>query len=167
MERLYEYNVVAQLERPAFYLRAPQQLGQAELQLGLPTRRVLIVIGRRCAGKTTFGDYLREQYDAIHLEASSLLRELGSRDGVEIVDSTSAKQFLDNHGYAVVAKEVLRILEIFSSQAVVVTGIRTIEELEELLRAVPSMEVITIEADTKTRFLRHIHCTSSEPIPTI
>lgn len=156
LDRLYEYNSVAQLDRSAFHVRQTQQLAQSELPLGFRNRRVFAVVGHRCAGKTTFGDFARHEFGALHLEASLLIRELAMKDGESIEDSKDAKAYLGKHGYAVVAHEIVRILELRNAEPAVITGIRTVEELEYLVEKIPELEIVAINADLKTRFFRHI-----------
>jgi inosine/xanthosine triphosphate pyrophosphatase family protein/dephospho-CoA kinase len=152
LDRLYEYNTAVRLEGSGYISRKRSVGLQGELPL--VGRRVIAAIGPRCAGKTTFGDDFRAA-GAMHLEASSILREVASNRGEVVQSSADAIAFLRKHGFDVVAREIGKLIELRGSNTTVITGLRTIEEIEALHEIIPRLEVISIEADVKTRFFRH------------
>src|SRR4051794_26564348 len=89
---------------------------------------VLVVIGNKCAGKTTLSDYLIARDDVMIIEASSVLRSLAS-DADEPVDSADdAYRFLCANGLDCVAHTVAKYIERSSAVQNIVTGLRTVEE---------------------------------------
>jgi inosine/xanthosine triphosphate pyrophosphatase family protein/dephospho-CoA kinase len=164
LDRLYEYNSAVALEGSVYISRkSPVRLHD---ELPLIGRRVIAAIGPRCAGKTTLGDYLRS-VGAMHLEASSVLRDLARKRDEVVETSADAIAFLRKHGFGVVAREIGKLIELQGATMTVITGLRTIEEIETLQDMVPRLEVIFIEADIKTRFLRHTKRARTQEVSTI
>ena len=69
---------------------------------------------------------------ATHLEASSVLRELARQRDEVVESSADAFAFLRKHGFDVVAREIGKLIELQGSDTTVITGLRTIEEIEAL-----------------------------------
>jgi hypothetical protein len=118
---------------------------------------VLLVVGHKCAGKSTFSDFLTGERNGVFgLEASMLLRNLAAEDGVTIDTSADALVYLQDKGWDIVAESAAAYVAREGAQLNVVTGLRTVEELLLLRRNFPQAKIVLIEADLRTRFERHI-----------
>lgn len=152
ISRLEEYTAVLNLPTQSYIHRqSPEALKQLPLFAGT----VFIIVGHTCAGKTTFGDRAHRIHDLVHIEASAIVRMI-QRDRGEDGGSTFhfAQKLLQEHGPDIIA---LKILQIYSSQfdkGVVITGFRTVEELELIKSHLPHAKVLFIEASERTRFQR-------------
>lgn len=156
INRLEEYAVVLNVSPPAYSRRTKVTI-EGQRTLWSSDRRVIIVVGRTCAGKTTFGERAAEHHAFRFHEASAVLRMLA--DGA--VDPglgafEMAEAFLRDHGPDVVARKVIEILDMENDRDAVITGFRTVEEIDLLKRVIPDARVVLIEASERTRFERHL-----------
>ena len=120
------------------------------------SRTVVLAVGARCSGKTTFSDYMAN-YESVRVyEASTVLREIGEETGVIPSNSTEALEFLSEVGWDSVARKIADYIDKDDSRLSVVTGLRTPEELLFLKRRFPAARIILIDADQRIRFERHI-----------
>jgi inosine/xanthosine triphosphate pyrophosphatase family protein/dephospho-CoA kinase len=118
---------------------------------------LLVVIGNKCAGKSTLSDFLTGQLqDIFVLEASTLLRNLAAEDNTSVVSSNDALAYLQAKGWDVVAQAATSCITREGARLNIVTGLRTTEELLHVRRAFPQTKVVLVEADQRTRFERHI-----------
>jgi len=154
IDRLEEYAASLNLPSNA-YSRVRPVAPSNQLLLLKEHKPVLIVVGKTCAGKTTFG-----QRGGTHklqwAEASGVLRTFRSaydEDGRD--DYQFAKDTLETKGADVVARKVLQLFDRDLDDGLVVTGFRTIEELEVFRTYVPRAEVVLVESSERTRFRRH------------
>ena len=158
LTRLEEYTAVLNLSS-SVYLRRTSEVSPAQLSL-LPApeeSRILIVVGHTCAGKTTFGEYARESSGMEFVEASSILRMIESGQGEVSLDPfSSATKTLQQLGPDVVARKVLQLYGNRAEKGMVITGYRTIEELEVTKKHFPDARVVLVEAADRTRFQRHL-----------
>jgi inosine/xanthosine triphosphate pyrophosphatase family protein/dephospho-CoA kinase len=152
ISRLEEYTAVLNLPAQAYSRRQfPDSLRQLPLFAGT----ILIVVGHTCAGKTTFGDRARDVHDYLHIEASAIVRMLqreGDLNEMSILEF--AKKLTDDNGPDVVARKILQMYSSRFDKGVVITGFRTIEELELIRSHFPQARVVFIEASERTRFQR-------------
>jgi inosine/xanthosine triphosphate pyrophosphatase family protein/dephospho-CoA kinase len=156
MQRLEELNASINLG-PAFYtVRRGNEPLAGQLLLPGSGQRVLIIVGHKCAGKTTLSDHLASRADTTVFEASTVLRDFAAECGVTLQSSESASLFLRQKGMDIIARKIGEYLELNSSSLRVITGFRTIEELLYIRKKFPSARVILVEADEKLRFERHI-----------
>jgi len=144
--------------RPNFYTVRrstnfpPEQLSLIEE----PSRHVVIVVGARCSGKTTFSDYMA-RYDSVRVyEASTVLRGIGEELGVIPNNSDEALAFLQEIGWDSVARKIADYIDKDDARLNVVTGLRTPEELLFLKRRFPLAKIVLVDADQRLRFERHI-----------
>ena len=149
LDRLYEYNAVANVGSSGFRSRPRRSSAERKPP-------ILVVIGHRCAGKTAFGDFACREFGAVHIEASSVIRQIAKRAGERAETSKEATEFLQRHGFDVVAREIVNLVEQDSEHPTVITGIRTVEELLYLARTLTELEIVHVQADPKTRFARHL-----------
>lgn len=161
IERLEELNAVANLGRWNYVARRPADadigVGSQLSLLPADRRDVLIVIGHKCAGKSTFSDFLTGQRAGVFaLEGSTLLRQIAAEQGGEIASSADAMAFLEKRNWDVVAKRAAEYIARESADLNVITGMRTIEEVLWLRSMLPAARVVLIEADPRTRFERHV-----------
>lgn len=118
---------------------------------------VWIVIGHKCAGKTTFSDYVTGQSgSAFSLEGSTLLRNIAAEENVSIESSESALSYLSRRGWDIVASRAVEYIKRESAPLTLITGLRTVEEIQRVWEAFPKARVILVEADQRTRYERHI-----------
>jgi len=157
LSTLEQLNAAINL-RPNFYTTRtsvnphPEQLTLIED----PSRHVILVIGAKCAGKTTFSDYMAN-YESVRVyEASTILRGIGEEAGVVPGSSDEALAFLSETGWDSVARKVADYIEKDNARLNVVTGLRTPEEILLLKRRFPSAHIVLIDADQRIRFERHI-----------
>jgi dephospho-CoA kinase len=157
LHRLQELNAALNL-RPSFYtIRRP---GFAPGQLSLipqNTRIILLVIGDKCAGKTTFSDHVASAYEEVRVyEASNILRSIADQEGISPNTADDALAYLGRVGWQVVAEKVAAYMDMNESRWNIVTGLRTPEELLYLKERFPEAAIILIDADPRIRFERHI-----------
>lgn len=123
---------------------------------------VLILCGFPCAGKTTLSQYLVREYAYIHIEASDFMylsfylrHDLGT--GVRISDF--AEEAL-NQKPEIAAEKVAEYIKTLDDAPIVVSGFRSIKEVEWLENELERWEnsrtltVGFIEAEQSTRFKR-------------
>ena len=109
IERLEELNAAVNIGNRSYIVRRPAEpdveiASQLSL-LPVDRRGVLVVIGHKCAGKSTFSDFLTGLRSSVFaLEGSTLLRQIAAEEGVEVRTSVNALGFLETRGWDVVAK---------------------------------------------------------------
>lgn len=91
-----------------------------------------LLLGSTCAGKTTLAEYLAKEYDYYHIEASDFMHQEfyrihGTGSSVKIGDF--AEKALEEDPI-IVAKQVLEFCKNIKSKPIVVSGFRTLEEVE-------------------------------------
>lgn len=129
---------------------------------------VLIVVGHTCAGKTTFGEWSRAAHNLHFIEASSILRMVQQKVGIDGTDAYAiAKRTLTEYGPDVVARKILELYHSELRRGVAITGFRTIEEVEVIRKELPNAKVVLIEASDRTRFQRHLERGRNEEIRTM
>ncbi|MDZ5698698.1 non-canonical purine NTP pyrophosphatase [Chelativorans sp. M5D2P16] len=171
IERLEELNAVINLGRWNHVVRqaadAEREVGSQLSLLPLDRREVLIVIGHKCAGKSTFSDFLMGQRTGVFaLEGSTLLRQIAEEEGITISNSADAMAFLEKRGWDIVAKRAADYIARENADINIVTGMRTVEEVLWLRSKLPAARVVLIEADPRTRFERHVKRARSDDAQT-
>lgn len=160
VDRIEELN--SSLNLPPQYYVAGSKVVQNQSQIslfeavGVHTKLVVAVIGKKCAGKSTLGQQWAKSEDVLFLEASRLLLTLADGKGRKLNDNDAALEFLDEFGLGQVGIEASRIIEEEGKRINVVTGLRTLEELIALITAFPDLLIICVEADKRLRFERLI-----------
>ena len=165
---LENFNAAINL-RPSFYTTRRSidlQPGQLSL-IPEPSKTVVLVVGARCSGKTTFSDYMAN-YESVRVyEASTVLRGIAEEAGVIPSNSDEALVFLREVGWDSVARKIAEYIEKDDARVSVVTGLRTPEELLLLKRRFPAARIVLIEADQRIRFERHIRRARDRTLATI
>jgi len=156
IDRLEEYQGILNLPSHAYTrMTSPKRVDQPSL-FPLATRPLYIVVGYTCAGKTTFGDYASTRYGYTFIEASSVLRTLKDESHLNLSPFELAQNILDINGPDAVAIRILQLCSREPSRGLVITGFRTIEEVELIKQNYQSGKVIWVESSEKTRFARYL-----------
>ena len=154
--RLEEYAAVLNLSPHSYSTKRP--LSPSPGPLLFPTEvDLLVVVGLRCAGKTTLGQHLASHHDFRFIEASSIVRMLQREVDVQTTDAFHlASEVLRRKGPDIVARQIVGMWGNELQNKCVITGFRTIEEVEFIREKVPGCQVVLIEASERTRFERHL-----------
>ena len=118
--------------------------------------RILLVVGNKCAGKTTLSDYVASLDEAVPIEASKVLRSLAWEAEETIDDHRGALEFLNLNGMDCVARRIGDHIQRTDTRLHVVSGLRTIEEILHLKKCFPRAEIVLIDSDPRIRFERHL-----------
>jgi inosine/xanthosine triphosphate pyrophosphatase family protein/dephospho-CoA kinase len=119
-------------------------------------RLAVIVVGRTCAGKTTLSEYLESEHEFQSVEASSLVRDEHARRGDGSDLTTFAYKWMDESGRDIVARTILDSYPEKLSGSFVISGFRTLEEVELFKREIPDVKIIHVEASDRTRYARFL-----------
>jgi len=161
IDRLEEYAAALNLPGTAYRRRRASSLADmpslfSPRDAGAPPG--VLVVGRTCAGKTTFAEYASGRHDVLYIEASAIVRSLkvaplttDDRDGYAF-----AKRSLDELGHDVVGREIVRRYGDKLDGPFVISGLRDIDEIRYLKQAVPRTLVVLVDASERTRFERHL-----------
>lgn len=130
------------------------------ISLRLLFHPLFIITGPTCAGKTSIGKYLLEKYNYYHIEASDFmtleyLETHGNRSGIEI--GVFAKEILEVKPYVVVERVINYLNELPETPAVVITGFRTVDEIEFFNQNSPlkgKVETVFINSEYEIRYQR-------------
>lgn len=119
-----------------------------------------IVVGLSCSGKSTIADYLSQEFNFFHIEASDFMHLIylethGEKSEVRIGDF--ARDLLSVKPTEV-AERVLNFLEVYHWPNIVITGFRKVEEVDYIRKnlVAGSIRTIFINADTDIRHVRFI-----------
>ncbi len=120
-----------------------------------------LVCGLPCAGKTTLGEFLSNEHDYYHIEASDFMylsyyERHGINSTVKIPDF--AEKVLKKTP-AIVVDQVLAHLNEIKDSPFIITGFRSPEELRIFIkkyRGLNTVYPVFIEADSKKRFQRNL-----------
>lgn len=158
IHRVEEYTAFLNLPIHS-YKRKPKQINTGQLPLSLDKQELLIVLGSTCAGKTTFGQYASLHRNFTWIEASSVVRMLRESDLQEKRMSNLqvyAESLLKNRGMDLIAKKVLELISNKTYSHIVITGFRTLEEIEFMKYNFPEVKIVLIEVSERNRFERYI-----------
>lgn len=163
IDRLEEYAAALNLPPTAYRRKRPlmNPVEEPHSLFSTPESRpapALLVVGRTCAGKTTFAEYASAQHGLKYIEASAVVRSLD----VEPLPTddqegfTFAMRALDQLGHDIVPREIVRRYGDQLEGPFVVSGLRDLEELRLMRNLVPRAQVVFVEASERTRFERHV-----------
>ena len=156
LDRIEEYAAVGNLPAQAYAVRRIKAVGQGSL---FPARSLLIlVVGRICAGKTTFGRHVADAHGWLHVEASDEMNALATECDEKGVEDLflRAKELLRHRGPDCVARSIVKRYYGRLDGGVVITGFRAIEEVVYFRNRYPSCVVMYINAGDRVRFSRHL-----------
>jgi inosine/xanthosine triphosphate pyrophosphatase family protein/dephospho-CoA kinase len=160
--RMEEMNAALNLGSSFYTIRRPEVPFQEQLAFRelLPPEesepQILLVIGHKCAGKTTLSDYLAGRDGVMVYEASSVLRQLASEAGESVDTADDAFNFLREHGLDCVAEAIAKYVDRAKANLTVITGLRTVEEVFLLVHRFRQARVVLIDSDARTRYERHL-----------
>lgn len=133
---------------------------QKKSHLTLPKDDIChIVVGLSCSGKTTIAEYLSNEYNFFHIEASDFMHLLyRAKHGVnsEVDIGKFAVEIL-NDTPSIITSEIIKYLESYDWPRVIITGFRKNEEVETFLKdyAISSdIKIFEISANLETRLKR-------------
>jgi len=160
VDRLEEHACVLNLSPAAYGVTLRRRPDVRQLPLisaGSPARQSLIVLGRTCAGKTTFAEFGEQRYGLAFVEASGIVRSFWQSEsrGEEKV-AEFAQRLFEESGPDFVAREILDRYSDKLRGPFVISGFRLLEEIETIREAIPDVVVILIEAAERTRFARDL-----------
>jgi inosine/xanthosine triphosphate pyrophosphatase family protein/dephospho-CoA kinase len=165
VDRLEEYCCAANAPSSAYARKAaliPTVYGDyVQPQLfPIQTDRAILIVGPPCSGKSTMGMFALENDDleCQVVDASAIVRakreELGQQD-IEI--SEFARDLLQREGPDVVARMIAqRFAATPHTSTLVVTGFRTIEEVQFFRDSFPNVQVVSVEAPARVRYDRYV-----------
>jgi hypothetical protein len=151
--RLEELNAALNIG-PSFYTnrqRTSRNAVQLPLLIDEHQQDVLLVIGHKCAGKTTLADHAACREGVKVYEASSVLRTLAGENERTISSSSDAHAFLSEFGLGAVGVRLSEYISHSGSGTNIVTGLRTPEEILALKMAFPNARIVLIETDPRVR----------------
>ncbi len=159
LDRLEEYTGALNLSGQGYRIRPPQNLRQQpSLFPQQPAGVVFVVVGYTCAGKTTLADYANTKHSLAFIEASGVMRMLAKETHTERQSPfDSAQELLSKCGPDIVARKIVDLYSDQLSAGAVISGFRTIEELEVIREHFPQAKVVVIEASERVRFQRCIN----------
>lgn len=114
-----------------------------------PRQRVLLVVGRTCAGKSTMGMHLAQKHRACFVEASAVVQRLLAGRPEE--PPGSPPPGLD---YALIANAIVDLVRACEGPLVVISGLRTLCEYQVLTEHAPRAELVHVAASRWLRFQR-------------
>lgn len=156
ISRLEEYTAILNAPTSALLKReTAAPVNQLSLLPGPEEQKLFVVVGHTCAGKTTFGEYA-QSIGLTFVEASSVLRMIAQSKGLAEADPFQlARATLDELGSDVVARKIVQLYPRVD-RGLVISGFRTIEELELIKKHIGNAQVVLIEASERTRYQRHL-----------
>lgn len=155
LRRLEEYTAVLNLPTGTYAL--PLRPVATEQPSLFPRSPLLVVVGRVCAGKTTFGEYAASVNGSLHVEASDVMRELAKSYDIRATTiAETARSLLSHMGSDVVAREIESRFGSSLDAGAVVTGFRTLEEVWYIRERHPGCRVVLVECGDRIRFERHL-----------
>ena len=167
--RLEEYAAVLNLRGNSYSVKRPRATVVAPTLFDIgETVSVFVVVGKLCAGKTTFGQYASSRHPYRFIEASNIVRMLAEQAGINATNPLSrAKELLQDKGPDIVARQIVGMYGEDLSDGAVITGFRTIEEVQYIRNQFPGCKLIFIDASERTRFERHLRRGRMENIVTL
>ena len=155
LERLHEYSAVLNLA-PGNYALPMRGISMEQPSL-FPKSPLLVVVGRVCAGKTTFGNYAMSVKGGLHVEASDVMRDLAESSQIcAPTMAEKARRLLALMGPDVVAREVESRFGSSLDDGAVITGFRTLEEVWYIRERHPGCRMVLVESGDRIRFERHL-----------
>lgn len=125
------------------------------------SRQVILVVGPTCAGKTTFGVQISNDWGCDFVDASSFVRRHRDSADASMSIGDFASEILDREGFDMVAREVVQLFRHIDSP-LVVTGLRTIEEVQHLRLVWPDLILVSLHAPQRLRYQRFVERASRE-----
>lgn len=128
-----------------------------------PTKKILIIVGYSCAGKTVLAQFVSKQLNALHIEASDFMRLAYSEAQSELT-TNSLEEFALNslvqQPEMVAEKIVTELIRLGYPEDILITGFRSPKEvafLKDKLFDFYQVNVIQINANFESRFQRALN----------
>ena len=155
LERLEEFAAVLNLPAGSYFVPGTERPKRQPMLF--PASPLLVVVGRVCAGKTTFGKYAAATSGCLHIEASDIMKEIGAAAGVRAESkAASAREVIARMGPDVVAREIEDRFGGVLDAGAVITGFRTLEEVLYTRQRHPGCRVVFVDCGDRIRFERHL-----------
>lgn len=121
---------------------------------------ILLIVGPPCAGKSTLGMFAL-QADKLHcqvVDASGIVRARREEFGEQDRDiSDFARSLLREEGPDIIARMIARsYTSIAGKSSLIITGFRTIEEIQYFRRTFANVRIVSIEAPSRLRYERYV-----------
>jgi dephospho-CoA kinase/inosine/xanthosine triphosphate pyrophosphatase family protein len=135
-----------------------QKLNKSPYIPSLFESSTFILLGSTCSGKSTLAEYMAKTYGYYHIEASDFMyleyhKRHGSNPSVAIGDF--AQDVLEKNPI-IVAKQVTEFCDKLSNMPIVISGFRTIQEVEYFKKN-HKKDIQTLYIDTKQK-IRYERC---------
>lgn len=124
-------------------------------------RKLFIVCGPSCAGKTTLAEYLVEKFGFWHIEASDYMRlSYYQRNCTEApfdIGDYAAKLLKEKP--EIVAEQIIRSLQLLEAMPVIITGFRSPLEIDWFCNHYSgnfSIEIVYVDAEQEVRYQRSV-----------
>ncbi len=166
VSRLEEYAAILNAPRDCYsHVRSfPASTDQLSLFEPRPLR-IFIIVGPTCSGKTTFGELVeKENPDFKVIEASAVVRSFMIRRDQDLSAFDFASQLLREKGPDIVARKIISMFHLKEGGTFIITGFRTIEELETIQNVAPQTKVVLIQSSERTRYARFLKRGRSSPM---
>ena len=158
IQRLEEYAALLNAPPDCYTTVLPISPSRLQPTLFSQSSKTLIIVGATCAGKTTFGLLASNKHQDLRVvEASNVVRSYQRRKDAALTPPQFAEHLLKERGADIVAHTIIRMYRLQEPGDIMITGFRTIQELEIIRQTRPDAKVVLIEAFDKTRYARHLH----------
>jgi dephospho-CoA kinase len=121
-------------------------------------QRVIGFTGLPRSGKDTAASYLMEKHGFKHFDLfGNVLRPMLEEKGLAASKANAVqlgRELREKEGMGAVAVHLMKIIKESEADKIVVTGFRSIEEVEELEKDFQPFYLIEVRADRETRFAR-------------
>lgn len=154
LDRLEEYSLILNLSPGSFVRR--QQNSRDQAALFSVAEPVLLIVGPTCAGKTTFGINVQQTLDWTFVDASSIVKVMRDERGATERIGKFASSLLEAEGSDIVARYIAENLVRDGSEPTVITGFRTIEEVEFFRETYQDVRVVSVSAPQRLRYERYV-----------
>lgn len=160
LDRVIEYTAVLNAPASIYFVKSGAEAQQPTLFNTSP--KLLVVIGPTCAGKTTFGLRSQTHADYSFIDASSIVKLLqhNANKGSDSVHDFARSILAETPD--VVARYLLSNVLPDVTRPLVVTGLRTLEELDLICGAYDNVKIVYINAPQRLRYERHVRRNSRE-----
>lgn len=166
VDRLEEFQAVLNLPPHAYTRALPVTLPEQATLFPTFSQPTFMVVGYTCAGKTTFGD-VATRAGFTFIEASSILRTFQVEGGSTLSPFEFAQRVLEANGPDAVAHKIAQLCAREDGRGIVISGFRTLEEVQLIKRRYPNSKVVWIEASEKSRYARFIARSRDDGLPSL
>lgn len=158
VDRLEQLAVVLNPPTRLYQRRPPTPVRPHQPPLFETGRRIILVVGPTCSGKTTFGDRATSVMESRVIDASSIVRMILEDQESQGGDTGKlARELLEIEGYDVVARRIISLIgDEAASPIVIVTGFRAIQELETFRDTYRDVTVVALESSQRVRYERYL-----------